>query len=107
MSPPHGCFLIARLNDRPIGCGGLRTLEPGMGEIKRMWVSADARGMGVAWRLLGALEEHARQLGMRRVRLDTNRVLTQAQAMYRKAGYVGIERFNDNPYANFWFEKAL
>jgi ribosomal protein S18 acetylase RimI-like enzyme len=78
-----------------------------MGEIKRMWVAPEARGLGVARRLLGALEERARKLGRTRVRLDTNRALTQAQSMYRKAGYRGIERFNDNPYADFWFEKDL
>ena len=107
MSPPGGCFLVARLHGRPIGCGGLRTLEPGVGEIKRMWVAPVARGLGVARRLLGALEENARALGVERVRLDTNRTLTQAQAMYRRAGYREIERFNDNPYAHFWFEKEV
>lgn len=107
LSPPRGCFLVARLHDAPVGCGGLRTLEPGVGEIKRMWVSPRVRGLGVARRLLAALEDQARLLGMTRVRLDTNRTLTQAQAMYRKAGYREIERFNDNPYADFWFEKEL
>lgn len=107
LSPPLGCFLIARLHGRPIGCGGLRTLESGVGEIKRMWVAPEARGLGVARRLLGALEDRARGLGMNRVRLDTNRTLTQAQTLYRRAGYREIERFNDNPYAHFWFEKEL
>lgn len=107
MVPPHGCFLIVRAAGRPIGCGGLRTLEPGVGEIKRMWVSPDARGLGVAKRLLETLEARAREIGLRRVRLDTNRTLTQAQAMYRRAGYREIARFNDNPYADFWFEKEL
>lgn len=107
LAPPGGCFMIARLSGHPIGCGGLRTLEPGIGEIKRMWVAPEARGLGVARRLLGALEAHARGLGMTRVRLDTNRVLARAQAIYRSAGYRDIERFNDNPYADFWFEKEL
>jgi len=107
ISPPSGCFLVARLDGRPVGCGALRTLGPGVGEIKRMWVHRETRGRGVAWRMLEALEAHARGLGMTRVRLDTNRALTQAQAMYLKAGYVEIERFNDNPYADFWYEKVL
>lgn len=107
ISPPSGCFMIARLDGRPVGCGALRTLDTGLGEIKRMWVHRDVRGRGIAWRLLEALEAHARGLGMTRVRLDTNRALTQAQAMYLKAGYREIPRFNDNPYADFWFEKTL
>ncbi|MCO5056845.1 MAG: bifunctional helix-turn-helix transcriptional regulator/GNAT family N-acetyltransferase [Rhizobiaceae bacterium] len=107
MTPPAGCFLVARLDGRAVGCGALHTLEPGIGEIKRMWVAREARGLGVAGRLLEALETKARAFGMRRVRLDTNRALTAAQAMYRKAGYAEIPRFNANPYANFWFEKDL
>ncbi|MEX0408346.1 helix-turn-helix domain-containing GNAT family N-acetyltransferase [Aquibium sp. LZ166] len=107
LTPPNGAFLIARLDGRAIGCGALRTLERGVGEIKRMWVAPQARGLGVARRLLTALEDKARDLGMGRVRLDTNRALTKAQEMYRKAGYHAIGRFNDNPYADFWFEKNL
>lgn len=107
MAPPGGAFLVARLDGRDVACGGLRTLEPGVGEIKRMWVAPDARGLGLARRLLAALEDEARALGLSRIRLDTNRVLAEAQALYRKAGYREIARFNDNPYAHFWFEKAL
>jgi DNA-binding MarR family transcriptional regulator/GNAT superfamily N-acetyltransferase len=107
MSPPDGCFLAVRLFGRAIGCGGLRTMAPGVGEIKRMWVAPEARGLGVARRLLGALEARAAGLGLHTVRLDTNRALTQAQSLYAKAGYHAIERFNDNPYADFWFEKEL
>ena len=107
LTPPKGSFLLARLDGQAIGCGALRTMEPGTGEIKRMWVAPQARGLGVARRLLSALEDKARELGMARVRLDTNRALTKAQEMYRKAGYRDIGRFNDNPYADFWFEKDL
>ena len=105
MTPPAGCFLVARLDGRAVGCGALHTLEPGIGEIKRMWVAREARGLGVAGRL-SRLETKARAFGMRRVRLDTNRALTAAQAMYRKQ-LRRDSRFNANPYANFWFEKEL
>ena len=107
LTPPAGCFLVARLDGRPVGCGALRRLAPGVGEIKRMWVAPEARGLGLSRRLLSALEDQARALGMDRVRLDTNRALTEAQALYRSAGYREIARFNDNPYADLWFEKAL
>ncbi|MCX7304635.1 MAG: helix-turn-helix domain-containing GNAT family N-acetyltransferase [Hyphomicrobiales bacterium] len=104
---PAGAFLIARLHGRAIGCGALKALGPSTAEIKRMWVAPGARGLGVARRLLAALEDEARGLGMGRVVLDTNRSLVEAQTMYRKAGYREIARYNDNSYADFWFEKTL
>ncbi|MDX1382210.1 MAG: HTTM domain-containing protein [Thermoanaerobaculia bacterium] len=58
-------------------------------------------------RLLAALEQHGRRLGHQRVRLDTNGTLTEAIRMYRRSGYAEIERYNDNPYAQLWFEKTL
>lgn len=110
-SPPRKTdddrFLMARLHGRPVGCGVLKTLEPVIGEIKRMWVAPEARGFGLARRLLDTLEQEAISTGMKRVRLDTNRALAEAQALYRKSGYVEIARYNDNPYADFWFEKEL
>ena len=102
-----GCFLIARLHGRAVGCGALRALDALTGEIKRMWIAPEARGHGIARRLLDALEEEARGFGMSHVRLDTNRTLGEALALYRKAGYREIARYNDNLYADFFFEKAL
>jgi len=105
--PPRGCLLLARLFGEPIGCGALRTLEPGVGEIKRMWIAPDARGLGVGRRLLTELEHVARKRRLRVIRLDTNASLTEALHLYRSSGYHEIGRFNDNPYAQHWFEKAL
>ena len=101
------CFLIARLEGRPVGCAGLRALDADTAEIKRMWVAQEARGLGLARRMLTALEDRARDAGMRSVRLDTNRTLTEARSLYEKSGYKEIERYNDNAYADFWFEKLL
>ena len=105
--PPTGAFLIARIAGHPAGCGGLRTLAPGVGELMRMWVDGAHRGLGIGKRLLAALEEQAETLGHARVRLYTNRSLDEAKAMYRAAGYVEIDRYNDDPYADHWFEKRL
>ncbi len=102
-----GCFMLAQLEGRPVGCGVLKALDACTGEIKRMWVAPHARGLGLSRRLLEALEAHALQSGMTRVRLDTNRALVEAQSLYRKAGYREITRYNDNPYAHLWFEKRL
>lgn len=106
-SPPAGVFLVARIAGEPVGCAALRTLSPGIAEIKRMWVSPRARGRGVARKVLATLEEVARERHLRAVRLDTHSSLAEAQQLYRTSGYREIPRFNDNPYAHHWFEKAL
>ena len=103
--PPAGLFLIARLDGRAVGCGALKMKGPGLGEIKRMWVAPDARGLGIAQRLLEAIERNARQMGLDTLQLDTNRALREAHALYARNGYREIPRYNDNPYADHWFEK--
>ncbi len=104
---PAGAFIIARLHGKPVGCGMVRQIDRGIGEIKRMWISPEARSLGAASRILRRLEELAVEFGWTRVRLDTNRALKEAQAMYGKAGYRDIPRYNANPYADRWFEKEL
>ena len=105
--PPQGCFLVASLFGGSVGCGGIRTLAPRTGEIKRLWVSPQVRGLGIGRRLLEALERVGRERKMRRVRLDTHESLTEARHLYRSSGYNEIAQFNDNPYAHHWFEKTL
>ena len=100
-------FVIARAGGQPAGCGVLKTLDAEVGEIARMWVDRPHRGLGIARRILAVLEEQSAELGFTTVRLDTNRALDEAKAMYRGAGYREIRRYNDNPYADHWFEKRL
>jgi len=107
MTPPSGLFLVARLEGEAIGCGGFKRAGKARGEIKRVWIAPSVRGMGVARRLLRTLETAAREMDVRTLRLDTNRALTEAHALYRSEGYREIARFNDNPYAHHWFEKRL
>jgi len=107
LRPPRGAFLVARLDGRPVGCGAVKSIEPGVGSIKRMWVSPAVRGAGVGRRLLLALEKEAAGLGMGLLRLETNRRLQEAQALYRRHGYREVPAFNDEPYAHHWFEKRL
>jgi DNA-binding MarR family transcriptional regulator/ribosomal protein S18 acetylase RimI-like enzyme len=104
---PGALFLLARTEGRAVACGGLRDLGEGLAEVKRMWVSDGWRGAGLGGRLLRELEERARGLGHRTLRLDTNGALVEAIAMYDRAGYHRIGRYNDNPYAQAWFEKDL
>ncbi|MFI6326696.1 GNAT family N-acetyltransferase [Micromonospora chersina] len=105
--PPAGVFLLATLNGEPVGCGAVKLHAGAPAEIKRVWVSDGVRGLGVGRRLLDRLERYAAERGWTAVRLDTNRNLTEAIAMYRAAGYREIEPYNDEPYAHHWFEKRL
>lgn len=107
LRPPAGRFLVATLKGTVVGCVGVKLHAEGVGEIKRLWVSTEARGMGLGRRLLTAIEDAAREAGSTVVRLDTNRTLTEAIQLYRTAGYVEIPAFNDEPYAHHWFEKQL
>jgi len=107
ISPPAGLFLITTLYGEPAGCGALKFHPGAPTEIKRMWVAPEARGLGLGRRLLAELETRAAARGVRTLRLETNRVLTEAISLYRSAGYREVAAFNDEPYAHRWFEKTL
>lgn len=107
LGPPGGGFVVVRTAGRAVGCGGVRMLTPGIGEIKRMWLHPDVRGRGAGRRLLASLEDVARALGHDVVRLDTSRHLGEAIGLYTSTGYVAVDRYNDNADADHWFEKAL
>ena len=107
LTPPAGLLLVARLRDEPVGCGALKFHENAIGELKRMWVAPQVRGLGLGRRLLLALEHEAREAGMTILHLETNHTLTEAIELYRHSGYREVEAFNDEPYAQHWFEKRL
>lgn len=107
LTPPSGALIIARLDCRPVGCGALKLHGSAPAELKRMWVSPEARGLGLGRRLLQELERYARNMGVEIVRLETNRALKEAIALYRNAGYREVVPFNEEPYAHHWFEKHL
>ncbi len=105
--PPRGAFLVATIDGEPVACGAVKTMARGVGYLKRMWVAGALRGLGFGRRILGALESQARELGMTRLRLETNRALVEAIRLYRRSGYVEVKPFNAEPYAHHWFEKRL
>ena len=106
--PPNGCFVIIRSADTAVaGCAGVQWLDDRTGEVKRMWISPDARGRGLGKRLLQHLEATIADSGRTRVLLDTNGTLAEAIAMYTSGGYREVPPYNDNPYAQHWFEKHL
>ena len=105
--PPAGVFVLARLHGAPVGCAALKLHGEEPAEVKRMWVADSVRGLGVGRRLLGAVEEHARAAGVQVLRLETNRALGAAIALYRSAGFSEVPAFNAEPFADHWFEKHL
>jgi DNA-binding MarR family transcriptional regulator/GNAT superfamily N-acetyltransferase len=107
MRPPAGLFLLASLRAEPVGCGALKFHGQEPTELKRMWVAESVRGLGIGRRLLSELERCAADQGVRTVRLETNKTLTEAISLYRSAGYTEVARFNDEPYAHHWFEKRI
>jgi DNA-binding MarR family transcriptional regulator/GNAT superfamily N-acetyltransferase len=106
-TPPKGWFVVAWLDSAAVGCGALKRLGEGIGEVKRVWTAPEVRGLGVASRVMDRLEEMAAEAGFSTIRLDTNGTLGEAQAMYAARGYTPIPRYNDNPYAEHWYEKRL
>jgi DNA-binding MarR family transcriptional regulator/GNAT superfamily N-acetyltransferase len=107
LTPPCGLLVIARLCGRAVGCGALKFHQGRPAELKRMWMTPSARGLGAGRRLLDELERHARERGVAVLRLETNRTLSEAIALYRRSGYVEVHAFSAEPYAHHWFEKRL
>jgi GNAT superfamily N-acetyltransferase len=107
LSPPSGLFLVAYAEDQPVGCGGIKRLSQAAAELKRLFVAPPARNRGIARSLLAALEDGARQAGFGVVCLDTGANQPAALELFRAAGYSEIGDYNGNPYARYWFDKAL
>lgn len=107
MVRPRGTFLLAFSDDLPVGCVGLKGSGGKVAEIKRLWVAPCTRGLGLARRLMGVAEEGARSLSITTLRLDTSSALPEAIQLYRRAGWTEIDRFNDDPYPDIFFEKSL
>ena len=107
ITPPAGVTFIARRGEQPLGCGILKLHGDEPAHLKRMWVSRDARGLGLGRRLLERLEQWAADAGATAVRLETNRALVEAIALYRRSGYEEVAAFNEETYGDHWFEKRL
>ena len=107
LRPPRGAFLVASADGAPLACGAVKRIAPEIGSLKRMWVASSARGLGFGRRVLEGLEAESRQLGLTTLRLETNKSLSEAIRLYRGAGYVEVPRFNNEAYADHWFEQHL
>jgi GNAT superfamily N-acetyltransferase len=89
---PGAAWVVAYEDGRPVGCGGLCSPAPGVGEIKRLFVTGAARGRGYGRILLRELERIAAARGYGRMRLLTVEVLGEAGALYASEGYAVVER---------------
>src|SRR3954447_16135278 len=105
--PPNGAFVVVYLRGEAVGCGAVKHHPGRVCDLKRMWVAESARGLGLGRRLLEHPEQLARDHGAEQARLETSDVLPEAIALYRSAGYAEVAPFNDEPFADRWFVKAL
>jgi GNAT superfamily N-acetyltransferase len=111
--PPGGAFLVARRGDAagpPLGGVGLRTIHPGVGQIRRLWVDPGTRGHGVARALMTAIEDAARELGLNDLRLGTGDQQPEAVALYSSSGWERVLVGRDGrpvPPRHIWFVKQL
>lgn len=101
--PPTGSLLLARKGDLYIGAVGLRELEPGIAEMKRLFVLPEHQGSGAGVALMEVFMARAAQLGYRLVRLDSLRSLDKALALYRKFGFIEIDPYRFNPFPDAVF----
>jgi pimeloyl-ACP methyl ester carboxylesterase/GNAT superfamily N-acetyltransferase len=104
---PAGEFFVAYRAGEPIGCGAVKHHQDSPAEIKRMWIAPSARGLGLGRRLLEKLEDAARDAGASIARIETNSDLGEALKLYLSSGWIEVEAFNEEPYADRWLEKRL
>jgi GNAT superfamily N-acetyltransferase len=105
----RGAFVIAWLVGQPVGCGAIRLLEPGVGEVKRMFTCEGFRGRGIAGQVLAVLEAEAVRLGWNTVRLETGTRQPESMRVYERAGYVRIGPYGEyvgDPFS-VCYEKRL
>ena len=107
LAPPHGIWLVAYRDGRAIGCGGLQRLDAQTGEVRRLFLDEAERGRGTGRRLLFELEDHARRLSYKRVRLTTGDAQPEALGLFYSAGYRDVPPFTDGVFTRHWMEKAL
>jgi hypothetical protein len=98
--------LVAYLHREPIGCGAVKRHTDGPDELGRMWIAPVAGGLGstnVCWK--GSRPAH--EGGATVAHLETSVVLSEALSLYRSTGWIEAHPFNDEPFADHWFEKTL
>jgi GNAT superfamily N-acetyltransferase len=102
-------FQLAVMAGEAVGCGAVQPLGPGVGEIKRMYVRPEYRGLGLSRRILASLEEYARRSGVHTLRLESCTALQIANRLYTSSGYKKIPQFGEyvGQSASICYEKRL
>ena len=95
--PPEGCLFLLRVDGRIAGCGGMKKLDEGRCELKRMYIRPAFRGLGLGRDMAGRIIAAARAAGYGQMLLDTLPFLQAAQGLYRSLGFREIGRYNDSP----------
>jgi ribosomal protein S18 acetylase RimI-like enzyme len=95
--PPAGSLLLARYNGLFVGCVGLKKLDDLTCEMKRLYIKPETRGKGLGKALCEKIIKRGKELGYKRMRLDTLPSMTAAQVLYMKFGFREIEPYYDNP----------
>jgi len=96
-APPAGRLFLALAAGEPAGCIALRSIAPGVAEMKRLYVRPPFRAIGLGRALAERLIEEARAIGYRAMKLDTLPSMRPAQALYAALGFRDAPRYNDNP----------
>lgn len=98
-APPGGSLLLALHDERPVGCVALRAAGGGRCEMKRLYVGAGTRGLGVGRALVQAVLDQARAIGYSQIVLDTLPSMADAQRLYEQFGFCDIPPYRMNPIA--------
>jgi ribosomal protein S18 acetylase RimI-like enzyme len=108
-APPRGELLLARSSDdTPVGCVGLRPIEPGgCCEMKRLYVAPEGRGAGLGAMLVDAIVRAAETIGYTEMRLDSLPSMAAAIALYRKLGFEPMHPYYDTPVAGTVFLRRI
>ena len=102
-----GAFYIAKDGTKVIGCIGLRKIQTGICEMKRLYVKDDYKGSGLGKKLIKTIIEEAKKKGYEKMRLDTLPKMKTAQKLYKEFGFVEVTQYTVNPVDGAVFMEKL
>ena len=105
---PEGALLLAYMESIAIGCAGIRKLDEEVAELKRMYIRGEYRGYRIGVNMLEQCLQKAKELGYKKIRLDTLQSMEKAQSLYRSFGFYEIPSYRYNPLeGTIYMEKIL